>query len=204
MSKKNTVIVINNRKYDAKTGAPLSPAHTPGDAPAKATKKRPARRTASHAPAHQPKPSKTLMRRAVHKPAVDDRRRVKVSTPIKAIATGGRKAPLVKSTSAAIVSKRLRRAKTIPKSQLITHFSSLVFSNSRDGASASAPTDNTPPSVTITNARSQAATSSRSAKPTTTAELLEYALQQATSHEQPPVEQKRHSLFRRRKQSATS
>lgn len=193
MSKKNTIIVINGRKYDAKTGAVLTHGHGAASSPTKKVS-RPARKPASHAAAHKPAASKTLMRKAVRKP-VAAKQRLKAHAPIAKARASAAKAVVVKPAATAIVDHRLRRAKSIPKSQLITHFTAYVSDNFGQSSRATSPV------APVIRARQ---TSVPTQKPQTTAELLEYALRRATSHEQPPVKLKRHSLFRRRKSSTAT
>lgn len=91
--KKSGHIVINGRRYDAKTGGTLSrpvkhatppavhhtavhktasPAHEPAH--------KSVRQVAGHASPHRPKPARTLMRQAVKKPPASLKRRIRVQT----------------------------------------------------------------------------------------------------------------------------
>lgn len=200
MSKKNTIIVINGRKYDAKTGELLSPA-----------KARPARKAAPHAAAHKPARASTLMRKAVRKPSVAaSTRRVKAQTPLDGKIARASFAIQAKSGVNSVEGSRLRRAKAIPRSQLISHFTSVsaaIFSPQQPTATVftTKPKITTPAAThTVKSATPAAPSHATKAKPQTTAELLEYALRRATSHEQPLVQQKRTSIFRRRRKSSAT
>jgi hypothetical protein len=190
MNKNSNVIVINSKRYDAMTGdlltkrSPLSDA--PSDAPVSHARRKPAKHAKAHAPTH----SRTLMRQAVKKPSVSLKRHLKaqgrIDSPVER--------PLIGSTAqpslAHLDARLLAYAQRIKESRRISHFSSTVpgvagHLSSSSGQAVKAPL--TPTSQPPLYPR----------KPKTTAELLEYAMQQATSHEQKLPKQPRRHLFKR-------
>ena len=132
-----------------------------------------------HGPAHSPQPAQTLMRRAVTKPTV---------TPKTQFKAQGQASQLVSQTvlevapklSATIVdNRRLKHAQVIPKSRLISRYNmDVVIARTpaipaRSGSVGQAAT-------TLPRASHQPAPS----RPQTTADLLQRAIEQATSHRQ--------------------
>jgi hypothetical protein len=183
MGAKQTFIEINGRRYHADTGHPAAAASAKAPRPkSKVT----VRQTANHAARHQPTTSHTLMRRAVKKPAPKGRR----------ITAHGRLDTLAKQFLGQIEhrtsilqldEKRLQRAKRIKRSQAVSRFPRVSLVNMPPAT----PRQDNPVART-------AAAPPHPAKPLTTAELLERAVQQATSHEQPPVKLRRRGLRRSR------
>ena len=163
--KNNNIIEINGKRYDANTGSLLDGVHRPA-------------RTIARSAAHHPESSKTLMRHAVKKPKAGTK------SSSKAVATKRTTAEIVVSKSVKQLDpKRLQHAKQVHKSKLISRFGATVPTNPQittyDQLAASK----------VSHARKHAAASHRPAshKATTTADLLEKALQNATSHEQPAI-----------------
>lgn len=170
---------------------------------------RPARHVARHAAPHTPIHSQTLMRQAVKKPAVSLKRRVKAQGHLSSLSRKPLSIVTVKSSVTALNANHLRHAGSTPQSQAVSHFSARQFSNSSNGGAQlpnilsdalAQTTEFTPqPAGRPQPTALRPSRSSQRRKPRTTAELLEYALQQATSHEQlPPKRAKRsHSPWRR-------
>lgn len=198
-----TVVVNKNQKIseikghnaNAQTGASLK---TPVSAKAKAAKpsqspRKPSLTDVHRAPAkvghgHVPQPAKTLMRHAVHKPAASLKRRIKA---VGVATTKPVAAPAAKHPARQIDTGRLQHAKQVKKSTLISRFGKLEPTRP-----APAGTVVTPVSP-ITFQPTAPATHRKTKHPQTTAELLQHALELASSHEQPPVKPRSKSLARR-------
>jgi hypothetical protein len=191
VAKKNNIIEINGKRYDARSGALMSAldGHGLAERPAAQTQ-RPARKQVTHNAARQPaKParrqspqhSKTLMRHVVKKP----------STPLPHIKARGHTDNLAKLDSADLVVQkparsidpaRTKRAQRADKSQLITHFAPLSANNlptfqlPRPSAASRALAARPPLKPVPVKSRP---------KPKTTADILDIALRQASSHEEP-------------------
>jgi hypothetical protein len=167
VGKNNNTIEINGKRYDAKSGALLVGGHTAS--PKAAAKPKIAHQVAKHA-GRAPAGSKTLMRHAVKKPGAHKKQfRAQVPAEVSA-------AQVVVSKSAKRVDpKRLQKAGKVPKSHLITHFAPL-------GQESTFEVPTTLPARSITAAPSK----TKSAKHKTTADLLEQAILNATSHTELP------------------
>lgn len=197
MSKNNNIIDINGKRYDAKTGKLLTasvseakvtkPAQNMTSSINKPSMHDVVRQPAKSASAHKPIPSKTLMRHAVKKPSKPAKKTIKAQGPSYALD----KAPLgdvvVSKSVKSLDHKKLQHAAKIPKSGLITHFSAITSDANLQADSTplpqTKPIPQTPPPAKT--------------KPQTTSELLEHAIRQANSHEQPPAD-KPHSRHKRR------
>ncbi|HZL08336.1 MAG TPA: hypothetical protein VFC50_04035 [Candidatus Dormibacteraeota bacterium] len=218
MRKNNNTIEINGKLYDASTGALLnSPTPKPNKAeaqpptrheqPAPRTSKpalsnvsrKPAKRSSSHAPSS----SRTLMRQAVKKPGSSLKRQHKAQGDTDALALRQLRKVIVKPSISRLDEQRLRHAEQIPKSRMISRFPSITsdaFSNgpspAKSVAAASAAKANLAPGRDLPARPAQPAK-----KPRTTADILERAVEQATSHlEPPPPRQKyrrRHDRLKR-------
>lgn len=208
--KNNNIIEINGQRYDAKTGAlltPSSPKHgkakpvQPVAAASQHTKpamhtdviRRPGKRPALHSP----KASRTLMRQAVKKPDPSLKRHLKVQGHTDTLA----QPPLAIVAPAHSVqqldAKRLQKASQVAKSRLISHFLPPAASTaSRPAALAPAQSH---PEASLPVAVKALAGQDHSAKlgkrPKTTADILARAIEQATSHEELPPP--RHSRAKR-------
>lgn len=180
--KNNNIIEINGKRYDANTGSLLD-APAASESNPKPTKPhsidgvhRPAR-TVARSAAHHPESSKTLMRHAVKKPKATNKSN-------KAVTAKRTTAEIVISKSVKQLDpKRLQHAKQVHQSKLISRFGATVPTN---------PQMNTYDQLAVSkvnHARKNAAASHHQPhhKTQTTAELLEKALQNATSHEQPAI-----------------
>jgi hypothetical protein len=201
MRKNNNIIEINGQRYDAKTGAVLSQA-SPGQASAKPTPAahhpqaaapRPAapavaKRASKHSP-HRPAAARTLMRQAVKKPGPSLKRQVKAQGQIDALAERPLARLATKKSIGQLDAERLRHAKQIHQSRLISHFPAFTAGDVIKVRTALAPTEainqaSIPAKQPPTHAR----------RPKTTAELLDQAVQQATSHLEPPPKPARRRL----------
>lgn len=191
---KNNIIIINGRHYDAKTGEALSgqphhaaaPAHT-------AAVRGVVRQTAGHARVHPPKPSQTLMRQAVKKPSADLKRRIKVQGHLDSSAGRASSKIIVRSSDRQPNIHHLQHVATKrAKGRLISHFSPELFE-----------VDSHTPAITYGAAAVQRTSAHapthpiHAKKPRTTAELLEYAVQQAKVPEQPLPRKHHRKLFKR-------
>jgi hypothetical protein len=201
MQKNDHVIVLNGRRYDARTGedlsgegrhvrpavrgahkvAPKSGPHTPAAARPHTVKA--ARKPARHVEAHAPTHSRTLMRQGVKRPVASAKRRIRVQGHLTSAAQ-----PIVIGHHQPVIHRRTR----VSSSRLINHFSPSLFIVTETPLSVAAKR----------RARQSAAASTpEPAKPRTTAELLEYAVQYADVPHQMewPVSRKRQRrTFRRR------
>lgn len=135
------------------------------------------------------------MRQAVKKPAPNSRHHIAAQGSTDSLSK--EPVPLTLSRSIGqIDEKRLRRAKAVPKSRLISRFPQIV-------ADSFQPTPIQPPATQITpNAFRPAGPAEQTAphsakRPRTTSELLENALQRATSHQEKPVKPARHGHAKR-------
>lgn len=195
---KINIIEINGKRYDVNSGATVGhPVRTPSAKPktitvvtklepaqhkasdhAKPVKSAPQPRThtgrqrTNNSPRHTTQHSKTLMRRAVKKPAPSLKRRIKVQ---------GHTGTLVEQPSSQIVEKisissfdpkRLQRASHVKKSNLIKHFN------------PNQPVYAVP--VTVTKTVVEPVSLPVADQPTApTPDFLELAIQNATSHLEP-------------------
>ncbi len=154
MGKNNNIIEINGKRYNAATGALLSPApgqktvalytakpaqHKPHGTtgPVQKSKSMPPltkptmhdivrRPAASHAH-HKPSDSQTLMRRGVQKPNPALKRRVKAQGATDTMADRSLPSITAKHSVQSVNEKRLQRAKRITQSQSVRHFSESVW-----------------------------------------------------------------------------
>ncbi len=203
MGKNNNIIEINGQRYDIHTGFVVPSPGVKHDKvkPPVATSKiqvrvKPdihdiVRRPAKHVQAHTPGRAHTLMRNAVKRPG-PDLKQLKAYGPADIRVKQSLPALKVSKSAWSLNTRRLQRAARIAKSQQINHFS------------AATATEFTPlPAQLNTVARtSQAAirnhvlrtpaVTTQDDKSTTTAKLLERALEQATSHQQQPPRTVRH------------
>jgi hypothetical protein len=209
VSKKN-IIVINGKRYDAHSGEIISPAgykphqdhegvadsispkqakilepYHPPLAPSAETPKKHSRanksRPTAHHP-HHPQSSQTLMRHTVKRPASSIKRHTKLTVPLDS--------SLIRPDVARIVAvdhHRLSRAHHVPKSKLIKRFDDST--RLALPAAADEPIAERAKPHTVSVRRPTAGASHH--KPRTTADLLEHALHQATSHQQPAPKTKR-------------
>lgn len=216
MAKKNNIIEINGKQYDAVSGERLATARpvkgSRQPASATATKKaaplgahqihskakpaktgnRPAKRTVTAGQSvrvmdvsrpgvkqlsgHAQQHSKTLMRTTVHKPAPGLKRHVKAVARTDILAKQPDVKIVPKLSIAHVDAKRLKRASTMAKSQLISRFSDA-------GVKSRVITE---PPTFITEASQPLVSypaSLQTAKPSL--DIFEKALMRATAHQQP-------------------
>lgn len=181
VGKNTNTIEINGKTYDAKTGALLVGAHkTMPTATHQSVVAKPktAHRVAKHA-SRTPSSSHTLMRHAVKKPAATSKLRAQSAAAVVPTKLE------VKKSVQRIDPRRLNKAGQVRKHGLITHFAPLGQENTFQ-----VPT-------TLPNRQPTAmAEQSKVAKPKTTADLLERAILEATSHTELP--HKPHKRAKRR------
>src|SRR5665213_960905 len=136
MSKTKNTIEINGKLYDATTGVLLDSSHTdteqtphtqePVHMTPESSKpgiaRSPAKRSISHAPAR----SRTLMRQAVKKPASSLKRHHKAHVHTDTAALQSLSKVIVKPSALSLDEQRLRHAKQIPRSQLISRFPAIT------------------------------------------------------------------------------
>lgn len=192
---KNTIIEINGRRFDAKTGKPLANDGVLNPSPAKLTTKavvsQPTmqdvvRHPASHATRHKPHVSRTLMRSAVKKPAKAQpavRARGHVDHLAKSAV-----AVTPKQSAHRLDEARLTKSKSIGRSQLISHFS--ATNNVGQLATPAKVPMATTAVTTPTAAAPPAARQPAARQPKTSADLVEQALRHARSHEEPATKTK--------------
>lgn len=208
MRKKNNIIEINGKRYDANTGellphhgtelavktnaATKPPSKSAGTKiPVKHTSHPTAKRSKTHNISRSPAPAHTLMRHAVRKPAPSLKRRIKVTGHTDSFAAQ----PALGIVSPALLRRpdkaRLRHAHHIAKSRLISRFSAgtTIISN-RLTPTSSAPQPQ--PAATLPQP-------STPPKPSKAALLFEQGLQRATSHLEPAPKISRRRFHRKRK-----
>lgn len=202
--KKTSDIVINGRRYDARTGQPLSHQVAPRTAPAQARvaedtpdKRRPAPlparqayRPTRHVAAHKPRPAQTLMRQVVKRPEPAARRRIKAQGRLD-LDGGYERSKIISHRPVRPEHLRDTRHHEVKgnKGQVISHFSPHLFTAVDFVAVDPAP------SAPIIAASTVAPAQPRTP---TTDEILEYAVQHASipRSEHPP--HKRRGILRRR------
>jgi hypothetical protein len=184
VSKNKSAIKLNGRRYDAVTGKPfaaqapvahVAPSVAPAAASATSVRVHPHvadRKPARHAASHTPQRAKTLMRPAVKKPTPALKRQLRVQAQVDA----PNYSPVILTAQPPVLvhvdDSKLQHAKRIPKSKFISRFGAPVRYSMRVAAvktPQSSALDSTP---TPTHSK-------------TTAELLQHAVDTATSHEQP-------------------
>ncbi len=213
MRKNNNTIEINGKRYDAKTGALLNmdsvkPARprpqpvvrrTPPAPPIPKTAARVSTRQAAKPIASRsPAPSRTLMRKAVSKPGASLKRRHKAQGDTDALASRRLGEVIVKPSALSLDEQRLRHAKQIPKSQLISRFPAITSDSGSTAGRVVTPA--MPSGQAPQPARPVAASPLPAKQPKTTADLLQRAVDQASSHLEPPVrpqKYRRHDRLKR-------
>lgn len=201
MRKNNNTIEINGKLYDARTGKLIEPA---GSHAAQPAAERPAVhsvKTAHHAvrhpakssSAHAPSPPRTLMRHAVKKPGPGLKRQHKAQGQLDALTPQPSSEILLNAAVGRLDEKRLHHAKQIPRSRLISHFPSLTAAPRR---SAEPPISL--PRRPANHGNGRQPTAPQPQRPAPTAELLNRAVERATSHLQPPPPRSRHARLKNR------
>jgi hypothetical protein len=197
--KKNNIIEINGQRYDATTGALLEQASShhakpkpPSTAkahskPAKSTKPTVTRQPIKISNTHAPKPSRTLMRQAVKKPAPSLKRHLKVQGYTGALIEPSLSSIVATRPVQPLDSKRLRHANKVAKSRLISHFLppdpnapiQVPLAPPQPAKAATMP--QTPDAAASTHSTKQHRPSKHASA---TADMLARAIDQATSHEE--------------------
>ncbi|MDB5170396.1 MAG: hypothetical protein JWO35_90 [Candidatus Saccharibacteria bacterium] len=194
MGKNNNTIHINGKRYDARTGALLVQT-TSVEPIKKPTMHDVVRHPAKHAPSHKPQNSQTLMRHVVKKPSGSLKRHTKAQS-------GNGKTAVVKQATASVITKasvhklddiRLKHAQKVTKSKLVSRFVPVTVDDAaahhiKHGVKHAAPAHYAKPIV---------ASHAPLIREKTTADLLQQALQHATSHEQTYKPKKRFSTSKR-------
>ncbi len=137
------------------------------------------------------------MRQAVKKPSV--------SRPI--VTAHNQLAPTVKPLAQLVAkpsvtkldSQRLQHAKRVTKSRLVSRFPADLF----NGTSPFSPVVPKPSFAAAKHPAVHPVTA-KTAKPRTTAELLEYALSQATAHQAKPLPAAKRHLFKRKARASVA
>lgn len=145
-----------------------------------------ARHPAKSAEAHKPKPSKTLMRHAVKKPAAGHAKpKLRVQGPSDVALSDSLASVEIKKSVKKVDHTKFAKASRVPKSSLIAHFGE-VTSDANSPIPSPEPVKEAPvkPALSTTRNKSRAKT---------TAELLDHAIEQANSHEQPALKTKKRS-----------
>ncbi len=193
MGKNNSTIIINGKSYDSQTGVLLSEANSakntlqPSQKPSSTGV---VRQPAKHVTSHKTQHSKTLMRHAVEKPNDSLKRRLKAQSGNGAVAKSLKTSIVTKASVHKLNVKRLRHAEEVPKSKLIARF---VPITAGPHAATHKPTS-------IASQQIEAIVKTHNQPPhiKTTADLLQQAIEQATSHEQTYTPAKnRSSSFKR-------
>src|SRR5687767_5270281 len=116
-SKKNNILEINGKRYDAVTGELISVHAHPSTHPSKKAAHHTARQPAKAA-GRRPKPAKTLMRQAVKKPGKPGAgRHLKAQGSTDHLAKAPAAKVIVKKSAHRIHPRRLESAGRIPKSK---------------------------------------------------------------------------------------
>jgi hypothetical protein len=208
-NKKNNIIEINGKRYDASTGALLDGAssvkiehsgrdaasvikpvvasvgsipvqhHTPH--PPKPTPHGAGRQRAKSAKSHSPEHSKTLMRHTVKKPAPGLKRRIKAHGHTDSLAKKPSVALSPKLSARNVDPKKLSHASHVPKSHHVKRFSKTQPA----GITIPVAVKKIAPKPALHKAPAQHVATAPGHRQTT-ADLLNHALRQATSHQQPP------------------
>jgi hypothetical protein len=191
MRKNNNTIEINGKRYNTRTGALLTSAAAHKPARKSSTPKQPVSRASKPAihdiirhpskqsASHAPQPSRILMRQAVKKPGPSLKRRHKAQGHADAPTPQTLSKVIVKPSISRLDEQRLRHARQIPHSRLISRFPPLT--NSVPPAHSPAKRE-TP----VAQAPHSHQAPKRPTTKKTTADLLDRAVEQATSHLQPP------------------
>lgn len=197
--KKVNRIQINGRHYDATTGELLAggqaepraiplvhsaPQHHAQSQPVHHVKRAASRPPVNHTHSHSPKPSKTLMRRAVQKPSGHRTHRLRAQGRTGVPASLAFVPP--KASVFGLDELRVRHAKHIKRSQLIKHFSAAAV-YPVPATVRTIPTPSRPPAANHPTNHSRKHSLVHHKKTRTTADVLEQALEQASSFRELPV-----------------
>jgi hypothetical protein len=213
--KNNNIIEINGQRYDATTGAVLTHSSSNNTkthpvlidgADVQVTKpaaRAVTRQPVKHLPPHKPTPSRALMRQAVKKPGPSSKRRFKAQAHVDAPAKQPLSSVLINDSAKRLDEERLKHAIQVTKSHLVSHFSppSITNTGHSPATESSKPNTAASPIRTASNGRPALAkarqATSPGQRPKSTAELLERAVQQATSYQDLPPARTNHSRAKR-------
>lgn len=138
-----------------------------------------AQRPVKHLQSHPTESSKTLMRNVVQKPVAGRKARLVSQSRVDVALHQQNSIISPKLLAANVDVKRLKRAKVVPKSQFISHYSvGQNESKQHDIPMISLPPPTPPPRGTVRR--------SPVTRTETTNDMLDRAISRATSHEQPP------------------
>lgn len=201
VSKRNTTIEINGKLYDANTGKLL--AGTPKkvvkpaihQAAAKPHMPLPRKQAMHDVIRHPARPvarrktagSQTLMRHAVKKPAAHSRRPIKVQGANHSLAHTPMAGVIVSKSAKRVDPTRLHKSRAVARPSLISHFSPSLSQPVVPELVKPAPAPVQP--AMLLAARPAAKPKTRH-QPKTAADILEVALQNATSHQARPLKAK--------------
>lgn len=183
---KQNVLIINGKKYEATTGVLLDkpPKHKTSTKPPAKSKQhkaptkpaaKPKRQPAKNLNAHKPAKASTLMRKGLAKPGASTKRKIKTSSHVDTLKKQSTAKIEIKKPAHKVDKQLLSYAQRIKKSPLIRHFNPITDVEYKFEPAS-------PPS----NVSSQPRPAKKAKrKPQTTEELLDYAISQANSHEQP-------------------
>jgi hypothetical protein len=200
MSKIKNTIEINGQRYNATTGEPLtrhgSPLTKPSTSHAKPPEPRPKQRHTARAPAHHRRAhptanSRTLMRQAVKKPGPVAKYRLRAQGNTDALVQRSLPMLTTKLSVLQIDEKRLRHARQVKKSRLVSRFSAATMVVA-------------PPAAVPQTAKTEPIQPPASRPPHPTEALLKHALEQADSYRELPTAKHRRLRFKRRHAHAGS
>jgi hypothetical protein len=218
--KNNNVIKLNGKRYDARTGAalwrvtegeeslaPVKPLASIKKVRVQHSSEPPKNHhTTKHAAPHHlsrtPEPASTLMRQAVSKPTKDAKPRIKAYGHTDSLVEMPQYKLKPKQAAQHIDEQRLKHAHHVPKSRLVSRFSAAASTPRPVGATTITPSLTrlaTPPLAP----RQPHPETVRAKRSRTTADLLDRAVQQATSHRQPAPKPSNDRLKRNASISAT-
>lgn len=186
MGKNSNIIEINGKRYDSRTGATVKHAAELAHQPLKRPAMDIVRHPAAAAKAHAPHSSKTLMRHSVHRAVKSKPNGIKAQGPSE-LTTPALGEVVVGKSANRVDQHRASRASQVAKSHKIAHFSDIGPASNFQPTPLKQQLSQLPTNPVV------APSADKKSKPKTTAELLEHAIQSATSHEQAEgVPKKRH------------
>lgn len=207
-NKKQNILEINGRRYDARTGTALDPHHQPAvvkpvavryetdetnapdsvplkpSATERPTRPTVARKAAKHTARHKPQRSATLMRRTVRKPSASLKRHLRVQSHTSVLAEQPLAEVYHPPSFGMADDKRLKRASHVQKSHLIAHFNPDQPDYQPDYKASVAASRSGEKAETPARAKPEAKAVPRTAAPDID-DIFERAIQNATSHLEP-------------------
>lgn len=225
MTKTNTTIEINGKRYDARSGQPMPHAGrsaksidgvvragtaqpqkpTPVAKPSVITATKPVAKqshpVAAHGKTQRPAASKTLMRQVVKKPAHTHTSKLKIQPRTDVLAVQPDISVLPKRSAYALDSKRERRASAIARSKLISRFGevrmqqAVLASPAPDASVVAATSVVTLPSPAMPIKKVPAPRAHRGQR---SMDVFQKALAHATSHEQKPLHASKYERYHKK------